>query len=455
MEVSFFQELLSKISERGRQILDISSLIGAEEQDTFQSQCRALLSSRGEASGVALARRILDRYRDATDEEKDAIFSFLASQFVPDTAAIEKAAKAYVQEPSPQTLEQLTESVESPRQELLRRLNLAPGGTAALVHMREDLLARLKDNPALGAFDRDFIHLFSAWFNRGFLVLARMSWSSPASILEKLIHYEAVHEIQGWDDLRRRLDPHDRRCFAFFHPALNDDPLIFVAVALGNEIPGSIQTVLESHGGPENAEPEPEVAVFYSISNCQEGLRGISFGNFLIKQVVEDLTKELPSLRTFVTLSPVPGFRSWLFRAIDGKELPYLTDVQKAGLQKLRSEGWIADEAGQDALQPAILAAAAHYFLLAKDRSGRPLDPVARFHLGNGARLERINWLGDTSGKGVRQALSLMVNYRYDLRDIERNHEAYVNQGSVIASKTVRSLLLAPEKARALVPAQG
>ena len=194
--------------------------------------------------------------------------------------------------------------------------------------------------------------------------------------------------------------------------------------------------------------------MFYSISNCQEGLRGISFGNFLIKQVVEDLSKELPSLKTFVTLSPAPSFRSWLYRALGNGELPYLTEAQQAQLRKIREAGWSEEEAEQDALGPAILAAAAHYYLLAKDRSGRPLDPVARFHLGNGARLERINWLGDTSEKGVRQALSLMVNYRYDLRDIERNHEAYINHGSVIASKQVRSLLLAPEKTRALVPAQ-
>jgi malonyl-CoA decarboxylase len=454
MEVSFFQDLLSRISERGRQILDFSSLIGVEEEESFESLCRALLSSRGEASGVALARRILDRYQGASEEEQDDIFNFLASQIVPDDKTIEIAAKAYIQDPSPKTLARLAETVESPRLELLRRLNLAPGGTASLVHMRENLLGRLQANPAFQSIDRDFSHLFSSWFNRGFLVLVRISWSSPASILEKIIEYEAVHEIQGWDDLRRRLDPHDRRCFAFFHPALNDEPLIFVEVALGTDIPSSIQTVLESHGGPENADPEPSVAVFYSISNCQDGLRGISFGNFLIKQVVEDLTKELPSLKTFVTLSPVPGFKSWLFRALGSGELAYLPAPQQQQLERLRSEGWVTEEAEQDALQPAMLAAAAHYFLIAKDKSGRPLDPVARFHLGNGARLERINWLGDTSQKGVSQALSLMVNYRYDLRDIERNHEAYVNQGSVIASKSVRASLLVPEKSRALAIAQ-
>jgi malonyl-CoA decarboxylase len=452
MDVSFFQEILAKISERGRQILDLPARLAASGEESFESLCEGLASSRGEASGVALAQRLLDQYSEADAGGKDAIFAFLASRFVPNATRAAKAAEAYLKDPTPDTLERLAMAVESPRQELLRRLNLAPGGTAALVHMREDLLARM--NSSLAGVDRDFIHLFSSWFNRGFLVLQRMSWSSPASILEKIIEYEAVHEIKGWDDLRRRLDPHDRRCFAFFHPALVDDPLIFVEVALCTGIPGSIQTLLESEGGDPDASPEPTVAVFYSISNCQEGLRGISFGNFLIKQVVEELMREVPSLKTFVTLSPAPSFRSWLFRSIGDGQLAYLPEAQRLLLEKAREQEWSENEAEQDALGSAITAAAAHYYLLAKDRTGRPLDPVARFHLGNGARLERLNWLGDTSAKGVKQGLSLMVNYRYDLRDIERNHEAYVNQGAVAASKSVRSLLIAPEKQRALIPAQ-
>lgn len=454
MEVSFFYEVLAKISERGRQILDLSSRIGAGGQESFESLCHALVSSRGEASGVALARRALDLYMAAGPDRKDAIFANLTMQFIPHKDDVEKAARDYIASPGPVTLDKLAQVVEPPRQELLRRINLAPGGTAGLVRMRQDLLARLKDNPALAPIDRDFTHLFSSWFNRGFLVLAHISWSSPASILEKIIAYEAVHEIQGWDDLRRRLDPRDRRCFAFFHPSLVDEPLIFVEVALSGSIPSSIQTLLGADAGAKSDGAAPSVAVFYSISNCQEGLRGISFGHFLIKQVAEDLAKELPSLKTFVTLSPLPGFRTWLYRALDSGEMPYLSEAQKMQLaeaRELRASGEVAKLQG---LKPAVMAAAAHYLLMAKDASNRPLDPVARFHLGNGARLERINWLGDTSEKGVRQALSLMVNYRYDLRDIERNHEAYVNQGSVIASKPVRSLLLAPEKARALVPAQ-
>ena len=341
-------------------------------QESFESLCEGLASSRGEASGVALARRILDRYEEADPAGKDAIFAFLASRFVPSAGEATKAAEAYLKEPGPETLERLAMAVESPRQELLRRLNLAPGGTAALVRMREDLLQRM--NTSLTGVDRDFVHLFSSWFNRGFLVLSRMSWSSPASILEKIIAYEAVHEIKGWDDLRRRLDPHDRRCFAFFHPALVDEPLIFVEVALCGDMPGSIHTLLDSEGGAEDADPEPSVAVFYSISNCQEGLRGISFGNFLIKQVVEELTREVPSLKTFVTLSPAPSFRSWLFRALGDGQLAYLGEAERSLLHKIREQGWSDEEAEQDALRPrrscrgrALLPA-----------GERPLRPAAR-----------------------------------------------------------------------------
>lgn len=451
MDVSFFQELLGKISDRGRQLLDLSFISGSPE--SVEDLARALISTRGEASGVAIARQILHHYETLDEDGKTEFLEFMAYEFVPAEFKVQAAALAYVDDPNPTTLAALAEAVEPPLQEFLRRLNLAPGATSQLVRMREDLLDRGRNSEALARADRDFIHLFSSWFNRGFLVLARIAWSTSASILEKIIRYEAVHEIKGWEDLRRRLDPHDRRCFAFFHPALVDEPLIFVEVALEDDIPESIHSLLESQGHPRPEDVAPTTAVFYSISNCQPGLRGISFGNFLIKQVVEDLAREIPSLRTFVTLSPVPGFRNWLFRAIETESLRYLTDAQILLLERLRDEGWSEDEKAQDELKPVIRAAAAHYFLIEKDKSGRPIDPVARFHLGNGARLERINWLGDTSEKGIKQSASLMVNYRYDLRDIERNHEAYVNNGVVAASKPVRGLLLTSEKSKALVPA--
>ena len=328
-----------------------------------------------------------------------------------------------MQAPGPDTMKRLTQSIEPPRLEYLSRLNLAPGATADIVAMRKDLLRFLKSDDGLAAVDRDFVNQLVSWFNRGFLVLQRIDWSTPANILEKIIRYEAVHEIQGWDDLRRRLDPADRRCFAFFHPSLVDEPLIFVQVALTREVPASIRHVLEEKRHDAREMREPTTAVFYSISNCQEGLRGISFGNFLIKQVVEDLARAIPSLKTFVTLSPAPAFSTWLERAKDSQILTYLDATELAILDNLADEDWTEDEELAEAMHPVLMAAAAHYFLAAKNIHGRPVDPVARFHLGNGAHLERINWLGNSSPKGMREAHGLMVNYRYDLRDIERNRE--------------------------------
>jgi malonyl-CoA decarboxylase len=312
--------------------------------------------------------------------------------------------------------------------------------------MRADLLNFLPSTPELAAVDADLLHLLASWFNRGFLVMRRIDWSTSASTLEKIIEYEAVHEIRGWDDLRRRLDPADRRCFGFFHPSLVDEPLIFVEVALTREIPSSIQELLsaeteEGSGGKSNA---PSTAVFYSISNCQKGLQGISFGNFLIKQVAEDLATEIPSLKTFVTLSPVPRFAAWLVRSL--AEDPALLDEETRAL--LDDSSWAAHSAHQEQLKDALMPLAADYFLVARNASGRPVDPVARFHLGNGAQLERINWLGDKSAKGLRQSHGIMVNYLYDLGDIEANHEAYINEGVVAASKNVRQLLKSTGKAR-------
>ena len=356
----------------------------------------------------------------------------------------------------PASLQTLFRTVEPPRQELFRRLNLAPGGTAALVAMREDLLKYGSDDDELKSVDNDFEHLLGSWFNRGFLVLRHIDWSTPADILERIIRYEAVHEIQGWDDLRRRVQPSDRRCFGFFHPSLVDEPLIFVEVALTQEIPASIQNLLAEDRTMLPA-GQATTAVFYSISNCQLGLRGISFGNFLIKQVVEDLSRELPSLKTFVTLSPAPTFGAWLSRVMDNSAFAGIPDLDTTALAALRSPAWHQDAIQVERLRPLMLGLAAIYYLRAKSPSGKPVDPVARFHLGNGARLERLNWPADVSTKGLRESYGLMVNYLYDLRYIEANHEAFVNEGAIIASDAVHRDLLALAGFRPIssVPSQG
>jgi malonyl-CoA decarboxylase len=288
----------------------------------------------------------------------------------------------------------------------------------------------------LGAVDRDISHLLSSWFNRGFLVLRRIDWSSPANILEKIIRYEAVHEIRDWNDLRRRIDPADRRCYAFFHPTLVDEPLIFVEVALTEAIPGAIAPLL-AEDRPMVAIDRARTAVFYSISNTQRGLGGISFGSFLIKQVVEELQREMPRLENFVTLSPVPGLMQWLKEADD---IP-VSDEGRALLAQLDTPDWFQNAELAAQMRSALEPLAAYYFLKARTSKGRLIDSVARFHLGNGARLERIDWLGDLSPKGMRESAGIMVNYLYRIEDIEKNHEAYVNQDEIAASSAVKRLL--------------
>lgn len=419
----FFADLLATLLERRPRSEARAAARPLDEA------CRALLSGRGEVSGASLAHEILAGYRALPDVGKRAFFVHLAEGLDIDPDALAAAAARYGASRDPDSLRAVHDAAEPPRQELLRRLNQAPGATADLVAMRRDLL-RLADGDArLMRIDLDFTHLFSSWFNRGFLVLRPIDWTSPALILERIIAYEAVHAINDWDDLRRRLLPGDRRCFAFFHPAMPDDPLIFVEVALVQGIPGSIQAIL----APDRAvlpAAEADTAVFYSISNCQEGLRGISFGSSLIKQVIDLVSRQLPHIRHFITLSPMPGL------------VRYLTGRAQAG----------------DAEAAAILAAetvhearlrewAALYLAEARRVDGMPVDPVARFHLGNGAVLHRIHAGADTSANGLRQSLGAMVNYLYDPATLEANHEAFATRQKIAHSREVRALLKAAREA--------
>lgn len=437
---AFVGDLLETLSSRGR---------GRGRGETIDAvlTAEALLSRRGEASGVMLARLVLEAYAAASPDERSEFLRALAIRFGADPKALDAAVAAYSADPGPKTAQRLADAAEPRRREVLRRLNLAPGGTKALVAMREDLMARLKADPDLRLLDADFAHLFASWFNRGFLTLRPIDWQTSAAVLEKIIRYEAVHVIKGWDDLRTRLAPPDRRCFAFFHPRLPDEPLIFVEVALTAEIPATIDEVLTFDRDPIDAE-EATTAVFYSISNTQPGLGGVTFGNFLIKQVVEDLRHALPDLRTFVTLSPVPGFAAWLAaeRADPGSEV--LGEAERRLLEILDEPDWHLDLAKAETLRRPLLGLAAHYFLVARRPDGRLHDPVARFHLGNGARLERLNWRADLSENGLVQSHGLMVNYLYALDDIERNHEAFVERGTVAASTEVRKRLPAEVKGR-------
>jgi malonyl-CoA decarboxylase len=450
MSNAFFYDLLASVAERGRSMLKIKPWPKDADNRAEQlvEDCRALVEGRGEASGVALAAEILGRYRGLDPSDHAPFFSALADDFGPDRERVRAAIANFGLDGDEAAASEIHYASEPRRHELFRRLNRAPGGTATLVAMRADLLPLINQNPSLAVVDRDFLHLFGSWFNRGFLVLRRIDWSSPATLLEKIIRYEAVHEIGDWDELRRRIDPADRRCYAFFHPRLVDEPLIFVEVALTVAAPAAIAPLLaekRAHVAPDRA----RVATFYSISNCQRGLAGVNFGNFLIKQVVEEIRREWPTIERFVTLSPVPGLRAW----VETTEDPAIAPLKSAALQLASEDNWVNAPGVAPKLRAALEPLAAYYFLKTRRPDGRVLDPVARFHLGNGARLERINWEGDLSPKGLAESFGIMVNYLYDLDEIERNHEAFVNRGEIAASSAVRKLVPAgPSRLRAALP---
>jgi malonyl-CoA decarboxylase len=419
---------------------------GARSLRGVLADCTRLLSERGEANSTAIASTLVARFDTLSEDQQAAFFERLWRDFSPEPQAVLASAQAYAHEPSAAHLIHLTRLAEPPRQELLRRINRAPGGTASIVAMRRALLELLAHQPELRAVEADFQHLLSSWFNPGFLQLRRVDWNSPARLLEELIRHEAVHRIDGWDDLRRRLRS-DRRCFAFFHPRLPDEPLIFVEVALLAQMPGQIAPLIA-----KASEPLPpsqfKVAAFYSINNCEPGLKGVSLGNFLIKRVADELKQELPQLKTFCTLSPIPGFMRWLRAGAVCEGLP---KARRARLDEARETltracdgdfSRLATESAVRALPPAethaLLRLGAYYLALGSVQPSG--DPVARFHLVNGARLERLNPLGDLSPKGVGQSLGLMVNYLYDLTRIEAYHERFTGN-EVAHSRAVAALL--------------
>ncbi|MCC1494320.1 malonyl-CoA decarboxylase domain-containing protein [Cognatishimia sp. F0-27] len=416
-----FGDLLSQLFERTGQFR------GQDDRRSLPELCEALLSAEGEVSGYSLAATLLARYAQANDADRLAFFQSLNADFDIDAEQVAALARAYADTPSTETFRALSQAAEPRRQELLRRLNQPVGATHALVGMRTDLLRLLPVHPDLKRTDIDFMHLLRSWFNRGFLVLREIDWDTPARILDKIVDYEAVHQIDDLDDLRRRLNPADRRCFAFFHPSMPDEPLIFVEVALTSEIPGSIAALLEEERDPLDP-ADARAAVFYSISNCQKGLAGISFGNLLIKQVVTELSATLPSLQTFVTLSPIPGLNAWLSTKTDDAEIG-------AAVRSVLSA-----ENPRDIPAEPLKALAARYLLTAKTDAGAPLDPVARFHLGNGAEIHDLHAAGDPSPNGLALSSGAMVNYLYDLRRTERNHEDFATNGTIAASRTVQTL---------------
>ena len=424
-----FQDFLGSLVKHQRKLFFIGN-----EHDSIDELLKKLMGTVGEVSGIVTARQVLDHYSALENELKLEFFKSLERNFNAEERLVEKAFEKYKKNPSSANLNALSKVAEPQRHELLRRLNSTPDATHNLVSMRKDLLGYLKAHAELQSVDDDFVRLFSSWFGRGFLVLQTINWSTSAAILERIIRYEAVHEIKDWDDLRSRIEPSNRRCFAFFHPALADEPLIFVEVALTKEIPNSIDSILQDRDVRDNEVAEYKTATFYSISNCQPGLKNISFGNFLIKQVVQELQVEFPSIKKFVTLSPIPGFHEWLNDPNNSKgtELADLTEE----IKRLSLSADVIENNGE------VIKKGAFNYLLRAKKGKYPLDPVARFHLGNGASIHQLNEGADLSEKGISQSRGTMVNYLYDLNHIEENHEAYATEGGIEYSDKLKPLLV-------------
>lgn len=439
----FLADFFMSIANRGRALLGYDALERKPEVERLLTQCKALISWQGEATGLAIAHNIFTDYARLEKERRIEFLCLLGEQFGTDIDRFERALADWQTDPSPENATQVHFASEPQRQELLRRLNRVPNGTATLVEMRGLLLEALKVHSGLKSTNRDFLHLFSSWFNRGFLELRRIDWSTPAAILDKIIQYEAVHEIKDWEDLRRRIDPPDRRCYAFFHPSLEDEPLIFVEIALVKELPMSITEIL-ADDRESIALERTNTAVFYSISNCQAGLRGVSFGNFLIKQVVNEIVTDLPHVTNFITLSPIWRFVQWLEDIRDNSPELLQKDKGFGALAHLANPNWHMDEKQRKALEPLLMSLATQFLTQAKNTYDKPLDPVARFHLGNGARLEGLNWLANMSEEGLQASYGIMANYRYVLKHIEQNHEAFAESGSVATSNRVQRLLKYP-----------
>jgi malonyl-CoA decarboxylase len=446
------------IAESARSVIGapLRPELSGEDSERLREQMRNCLEGRGgEVSARARAADLGRTYLALNATGRARFLRVLAESFDIDQEAVDAccAALAGTSGAARRRAERaLRQALEAPRVKLLTQFNALPEGVKFLVDMRAELLALARDDALLAALEQDLKSLLASWFDIGFLELRRITWEAPAALLEKLIVYEAVHEIRGWTDLKNRLEA-DRRCFAFFHPRMPDEPLIFVEVALTRGIADSIHPLLDESaplGDPASA----DTAIFYSISNCQKGLAGISFGNFLIKRVVDSLAAELPRLKTFATLSPSPGFRPWLDDQLAADENAMLTAAEQRAIRALPGPagegglhallgmpGWHDDESAMRVLREPLLRLCARYLMLEKTATGRARDPVAHFHLSNGARLERLNWAADLSPKGLQQSAGIMINYLYRLSEIEDNHETYTDEGRIAASPQLRTLL--------------
>ena len=428
----FTKTVFESIADAGEKFIDVTRLRGTPVQKLLELSYD-LISRKGQASGIALARQIVNRYGELKEQEKLEYFRELIKITDIDIQEIKVRAEELYKNPGPETREKLNKSLKTKCQKLFSRMNMAPNGTRAIVQLREDLLKFIPTFPELKPLDVDLRMLLTTWFNPGFLVLKKIDWDTEASVLEKIIRYETVHNIDNWIDLKKRL-VNNRRCFAYFHPALDDDPIIFVEVAFTKGIANNVQTILNG-----NNDSKPNTAIFYSINNCQRGLKGIHLGNFLIKMVSTEIVSEYHSIKTFSSLSPVTGFAKWLKTELESNS-SNLFEKDRELLKQSLEQGWQKNAKLSEQLKKPLMKACAHY-LINEKRKEKPLNSVARFHFGNGAELYRINWMGNNSAHGIADSFGIMVNYLYNLKTIESNHESYMIDGKLTISKSVKNLL--------------
>ena len=426
------KEIISSIADVGQKLFNKSN-IKKNDLDSILSLCDDLLSNKGAVFGITVARDITSLYQELSNENKFNFFKKLNEKYKPNHTKVGEAIELYTKSQNEKNLSTLFKVAEGKRRELFRRMNMAPNGTSIIVSLREDLLKILNDNKDLVSFDNDLRHLFSAWFNPGFLKLEKITWETKAAVLEKIMKYERVHHIKDMNELKRRLGE-DRRFFSYFHPALQDEPIIFVQVALTKGLGKSIQEIMKPSG---ESNKKYDTATFYSISNCQEGLSRVTLGNFLIKRVIYEIQKELPQIKNFGTLSPIPGFSEW-FSYLDENKIKIILGNLQIDLSFLKSSDLKLGDSKIISNKEAMIKLVAHYIVNEKNHKGLPINNVTRFHLGNGAIVDDIVVNANISETGFKRSFGIMVNYLYELKSIEKNHEDYMNNKKVIFSNKLK-----------------
>jgi malonyl-CoA decarboxylase len=430
------KEIISSIADVGQKLFKKTEL-KKDDLDTIISLCDDLISNKGAAFGITVARDITDLYQTLSPENKLLFFKKINEKYKPSHTKVTEAIENYQKTQNDKNLYKLFITSEGKRRELFKRMNMAPNGISTIVSLREDLLKILDENKDLVPLDDDLRELFKSWFNPGFLKLAKITWETKAAVLEKIMKYERVHEIKDMDELKRRLGE-DRRFFSYFHPALEDEPIIFVQVALTNGLGRSIQEITKPR---LDGDQKYDSATFYSISNCQEGLSRVTLGNFLIKRVVFEIQEELPNIKHFGTLSPIPGFRDWFSYLEDVKIKNILGDVPIENISFLKSSDLKVGDPRIVANKVAITKLVAHYLMNEKNHKQLPINDVCRFHLGNGAIIDDIVINANVSEVGLNRSFGVMVNYLYELKNIEKNHEEYINNKTIIISDKLKKII--------------